>query len=176
MSSQKYHVGDTVAHTTRVGSVDRRRIGTVTSVTKASVQVSFPDMNGPVWLAIGRAVELIAGDPKPRTQRQVPEVVEAVPVEAPALAPVSPDDVLARLESSGADLVALWRALGAGLTDRKRRAVTEADDAVSRAEADVRDAESLLADARRTLAAAKARAQDARSELAVVEREMGVVR
>jgi hypothetical protein len=90
--------------------------------------------------------------------------------------PVDPDDVLARLESSGADLVALWRALGAGLTDRKRRAVTEADEAVSRAEADVRDAEALLAESRRTLAFAKARAQDARSELAVVEREMGVIR
>lgn len=126
-------------------------------------------------------VELVEAGRRHRAPRLavvdvVPELVEATPVPEAPQAPPDANDVLAQLEASGADLVRLWRALGAGLTERKRRAVTEADDAVTRAEADVRDAEGLLADARRTLAAAKARAQDARTELAQVEREMGVVR
>lgn len=176
MGAQRYAKGDRVALVKAIApGIAKRREGSVIGVGARGVQVRFDD-GTELWQR-AHDVELVASAAERRSARL--QVAEAVPVEAPALAPpppVSPDDVLARLESSGADLVALWRALGAGLTDRKRRAVTEADDAVTRAEADVRDAESLLADARRTLAAAKASAQAARSELAAVEREMGVVR
>jgi len=176
MGAQRHTKGDRVALVKAIApGIAKRREGAVIDVGARGVQIRFDD-GTELWQR-AHDVELVESAAVRRGARL--QVVEAVPVEAPELAPappVSPDDVLARLESSGADLVALWRALGAGLTDRKRRAVTEADDAVSRAEAEVRDAESLLADARRTRAAAKARAQDARSELAVVEREMGVIR
>ena len=177
MGAQRHTKGDRVALVKTIApGIAKRREGSVIDVGARGVHVRFDD-GTELWQR-AHDVELVASAAERRSARL--QVVEAVPVEAPALAPppppVSPDDVLARLESSGADLVALWRALGAGLTDRKRRAVTEADDAVTRAEADVRDAEGLLADARRTLAAAKATALTARSELAQVEREMGVVR
>lgn len=175
MGAQRHTKGDRVAMVKHIApGIDKRREGAVIDVGARGVQIRFDD-GSELWQ---RAcdVELVESAAARRSTRL--QVVEAVPVGAlpsPA-APASPDDVLARLESSGADLVALWRALGAGLTDRKRRAVIEADDEVTRAADDVREAESLLADARRTLVAAKDRAQTARSELATVEREMGVVR
>lgn len=177
MGAQRYTKGDRVALVKAIApGIAKRREGAVIECGARGVRIRFDD-GAELWQR-AHDVELVASASERRSARlQVVEAAEVLPAlaEPPPTTP-SASDVLARLEASGADLVGLWRALGAGLTERKRRAVTEAEEAVKAAEVDVREAEQLLADSRRTLAAAKAQADDARRELAVVEREMGVVR
>ena len=107
-------------------------------------------------------------------------VTRMAPPQAPlrAVPPPSPAgrDPMARLEASGVDVVMVWREIGAGLRDRARRAIAAAEEDVQRAGGEIATAEALLADTRRELVAAKARAEAARKELAIVERDLGVLR
>lgn len=178
-------VGDKVVRVTRIGNgIDKRTPCTVVDIGARGVQVRYDETRETKWAHVSefelvepakgrRATRLAVVDEDPA---EIVVAAEEAPMAAPPATPVAPTDALARLEASGVDLLALWKDIGAGLTERRRRAVTEADEAVTQAEADVRTAEALLADARRTLAAARAVAEDARRELAQVEREMGVVR
>lgn len=179
-------VGDKVVRVTRIGNgIDKRTPCTVVDIGARGVQVRYDETRETKWAHVSefelvepakgrRATRLAVDDGE--APAEIVVAAEEAPMAAPPATPVAPTDALARLEASGVDLLALWKDIGAGLTERRRRAVTEADEAVTQAEADVRAAEQLLADARRTLAGAKAHAEDTRRELAQVEREMGVVR
>lgn len=184
----RFAKGDKVVRVLRIADgIDKRVPCTVVDIGARGVQVRYDGTRETKWAHVSE-FSLVEPGKRHRAPRAVVDAepavepaevtpsVQALPAPESAAAPASAGDVLARLESQGVDVVAFWRALGAGLSERTRRAVTEAEEAQARAEAEVREAEALLADARRTLAGAKARAEDARRELAVVEREMGVVR
>lgn len=174
----RFVVGDRVAQVRRIAQgIDKRREGRVIDVGAKGVQIRFDD--GTELWSPPHGLEVTEAVPRGRVPRLA--VVDAVVVSDTAPikvtgAPGDTGDVLARLESSGVDLVALWRELGDGLTLRKRRALADAEVAREAAAADVRDAEALLADARRTLAGATAAVETARTDLAVVERQMGGAR
>lgn len=168
----RFVVGDRVAQVRRIAQgLDKRRDGRVVAVGAKGVQIKFDD-GAELW-SPPHGLEMVEAMPRGRTPRLAVVEVAAVEVEP---TPATADEVIARAESSGVDIVALWRALGAGLTQRKRKAVEESEAALLAAESDVREAEALLADARRALAAARAAAEAARTDLAQVEQEMGVRR
>lgn len=178
----RFAVGDKVVRVTRIGNgIDKRTPCTVVDIGARGVQVRYNETHETKWAHVSE-FELVEAAKARRSTRLavVDEAPSAIVVAAEAAPeappPAAPTDALARLEASGVDLLALWKDIGAGLTERRRRVVVEADEAVTQAEGDVRAAEQLLADARRTLVAAKTSAENARRELAQVEREMGVVR
>lgn len=168
----RFVVGDRVAQVRHIAQgIDKRREGRVIAVGAKGVRLHFDD-GAELWTP-PHGLEMVEAVPRGRSPRLA--VVEVAAVEAEPI-PATADEVIARAESSGVDIVALWRALGAGLTQRKRRAVEETEALVLAAESDVREAEALLTDARRALAAARVAAEAARTDLAQVEQEMGVRR
>lgn len=153
MSARRFRVGDTVVNTLSVGGVQRRRIGTVTEVGRGNVRVQFPDLNGPVWLSVGRTLEL--HEPVD-ARRELVAVVE-VPAAAVVPASTSPGPLnLSALEAQGIDPLALFVALGRDLAARSAAAVDAARAELERAREEERQAEVLLDDARAQVTRARA--------------------
>lgn len=170
MTAPRFAAGDRVVCTRPLPSGATVRCeGEVRQISGGRLLIRF-DQGGQVW-------QMAHGVQRVEVARERPalSVVPPAPVP-PVRTPARAADPLARLDAAGVDVVMVWREIGAGLRDRARRAIADADEAVRAAEGEVAAAESLLADARRGLAGAKARAEAARRELAIVERDLGVLR
>ena len=168
--TSKFIKGDRVGIASKYGNgLEKRRFGKVVEVGHRGVRIAFDDEGDDLWKPAGTVLFEHEGrlvKDRPAVSSPAPRAtltVVARPVQ-PAPAPVAPTvshrDVLQHMESSGVDLLQLWRGIGESLRERQRAAVTEAGVAVKAAEQEVADAEALLSEARARLDAAL-RTQDA---------------
>ena len=160
----KFLKGDRVGIATRYGNgLTKQRYGKVVEVGSRGVRIAFDDDGDDLWRPAGTVLFEHDGrlvKDRPATTSAAPRAaltVVAKPVEsappavASAIPAVSHRDVLQHMESSGVDLLQLWRGIGESLRERQRAAVTEASQKAEAARREVDEAESLLAEARARL-------------------------
>ena len=157
----KFLKGDRVGIATRYGNgLTKQRYGKVVEVGSRGVRIAFDDDGDDLWRPAGTVLFEHEGrlvKDRPAVSSPAPPAaltVVARPVQ-PSPAPVAPAvshrDVLQHMESSGVDLLQLWRGIGESLRERQRAAVTEASQKAEAARREVDEAESLLAEARARL-------------------------
>ncbi len=159
--TSKFIKGDRVGIASKYGNgLEKRRFGKVVEVGHRGVRIAFDDEGDDLWKPAGTVLFEHEGrlvKDRPAVSSPAPRAtltVVARPVQ-PAPAPVAPAvshrDVLQHMESSGVDLLQLWRGIGESLRERQRAAVTEASQKAEAARREVDEAESLLAEARARL-------------------------
>lgn len=177
-SARKLQEGDTVFTQIQIGrDISKRRMGTVEEIGKRGARVKFVDGHR-VWVSSRdiHVPEVVEGenDVKDSKQPAAPAVRLAPPPQvmpAATAAPANdPQGILQAMRESGRDPFAMLVALAEAMVSDRRRAVTDGEAAVAKADDEIRAAEEMLTDARKRKADAVAELDRARAELTYSEK------